>query len=240
MCSENQLPRTIMARIARLTFADHQHHIIQRGNDKQLIFREEGDYHYFIKLLLESSKRHQVAIHCYVLMSNHIHLLATPSTDDGLSHMMQWIGRQYVPYFNRRYDRVGTLWQGRFKSVVLDSEQYFMVCSRYIELNPVRAGMAATPADYVWSSYLHHIGAKIDPLVTDHPLYWSLGNTPFQREGAYRELVEQALTPKEIAEFRVACMKGWPVGSPQFKEQLEKLAQCRVAPLKKGRPSLPE
>jgi len=227
-----------MARLARLTFAQHQHHIIQRGNDKQLIFRDADDYRFFISLLLQGAKKFEVAIHAYVLMSNHFHLMATPSTDTGLGSMMQWVGRYYVPYYNRRYERTGTLWQGRFKSIVLDSEQYFMLCSRYIELNPVRAGMVMSPADYVWSSYLHNVGAKLDPLVTDHPLYWRLGNTPFQREVAYRELVDQSLSAKEIAHFRDACKKGWPLGSTQFKERLEKQSESRIAPLRKGRPRL--
>ena len=227
-----------MARLARITFAQHQHHIIQRGHDKQPVFRDADDFSFFYSLLLQGTKRFGVVIHSYVLMSNHFHLLATPSTDDGLGLMMQWIGRYYVPYFNRRYARVGTLWQGRFKSIVLDSEQYFMLCSRYIELNPVRAGMVMEPANYPWSSYLHHVGAKLDPLVTDHPLYWSLGNTPFQREVAYRELVDQSLSAREITLFRDACKKGWPLGSPQFKTLLEKQASIRSAPLKKGRPRL--
>ncbi|PRC94021.1 transposase [Solimicrobium silvestre] len=227
-----------MARLPRLTIANHQHHIIQRGNDNRLIFCDADDVALFRQLLLEAAKKFDVAIHAYVFMPNHFHLLATPQTDDGLGRMMQWLGRHYVPYFNRRYERSGTLWQGRFKSLLIDSAAYFMLCSRYIESNPVRAGLVSAPADYVDSSYLHHIGALVDPLISDHPLYWNLGNTPFQREAVYKELLEQALTLKEIEEITKACLKGWPLGSSHFKEQLEKQASRRINPLKRGRPRL--
>ena len=215
----------------------HQpHHVIQRGNDRQLIFRDASDYGLFLGWLRESAKQFHVAIHAYVLMSNHLHLLASPSDQIGLGRMMQWLGRQYVPYFNHKYQRTGTLWQGRYKTAVIDSERYFLTCSRYIELNPVRAGMVPSPIDYAWSSYQHHIGARTDPLITDHPLYWALGNTPFEREAAYKALAEQALTFDELDKMRKSAIKGWAIGSDAFKAQLEKHAARRVTPGKRGRP----
>ncbi len=227
-----------MARLPRLTVANHQHHILQRGNDKRAIFVDADDFALFRSLLSEASKKFDVAIHAYVLMPDHFHLLVTPNSNEGIGKMMQWIGRHYVPYFNQRYARTGTLWQGRFKSLIIDSAHYFMLCSRYIESNPVRNKLVDSPADYVESSYLHHSGALIDPLITDHPLYWNLGNTPFQREAVYRELMEQALTPTEVHLFTKASLNGWPLGTEQFKQQLEKHANRRIVPLKRGRPRL--
>lgn len=225
-----------MARLPRLIIPDQPHHVIQRGNDRQAIFRDASDYGIFLGWLRESSKQFNVAIHAYVLMSNHLHLLASPSDLIGLGRMMQWVGRHYVPYFNHKYQRSGTLWQGRYKTAVIDSERYFLTCSRYIELNPVRAGMVSGPADYQWSSYLHHIGTRTDALVTDHPLYWALGNTPFEREAAYKSLAEQALTSEELDKMRKSAGQGWALGSEEFKSQLEKHAARRVSPGKAGRP----
>lgn len=225
-----------MARLPRLVAAHQPHHVIQRGNDRQLIFRDEADYQAFLKWLREAAKQFHVAIHAYVLMPNHVHLLATPLDSIGLGRMMQWIGRYYVPYFNLKYERVGTLWQGRYKATVIDSERYFMSCSRYIELNPVRAGIVLLPEEYPWSSYAHHVGVKPDPLITDHALYWALANTPFGREAAYRSLAEQGLTSAEVVEISSATLKGWALGSDKFKARLEKEVNRRVQPGKRGRP----
>jgi putative transposase len=225
-----------MARLPRLVIPHQPHHVIQRGNDRQLIFRDTDDYIIFLNWLREGAKQFKVAIHAYVLLSNHVHLLASPSDVTGLGRMMQWIGRYYVPYFNRKYKRVGTLWQGRYKATVIESERYFMTCSRYIELNPVRAGMVSNPTDYPWSSYAHHTGMKADPIITDHPLYWALGNTPFEREAAYEDLTEQVLTLEEIAMINDATLKGWVLGSEKFQIALEKKTKVRVRPAKKGRP----
>lgn len=226
-----------MARLPRLVIPHQPQHIIQRGNDRQLVFRDVSDYAIFLNWLREAARQFKVAIHAYVLMPNHFHLLATPSDETGLARMMQWVGRYYVPYFNRKYERVGTLWQGRFKASLIDSEQYFMTCSRYIELNPVRAGMVARPEDYPWSSYAHHIGITHDPLIVDHNLYWALGNTPFDREAAYKDLVDQALSVAEVDEVTAATLKGWALGSEKFKASLEKQASRRVGPVKRGRPT---
>jgi putative transposase len=225
-----------MARLARLVIPHQPHHIIQRGNDCQLIFRDADDHAAFLRWLREAAKLFKVAIHAYVLMSNHLHLLASPADSVGLARMMQWVGRYYVPYFNNKYQRTGTLWQGRYKATVIDSERYFMICSRYIELNPVRAGIVDHPADYPWSSYAHHIGTKSDPLINDHALYWALGNTPFDREVAYKHLTEQGLAPEEVDTINSATLKGWALGSEKFKLQLEKLSSRRVRPAKRGRP----
>src|SRR5471032_331484 len=158
----------IMARLPRLIIPSQPHHVIQRGNNDQLIFQDSEDYLAFLGWLRSAAKTYKVAVHAYVLLPNHLHLLVSPSDEAGLGQMMQWIGRYYVPYFNQKYGRSGTLWQGRYKATVLDAELYLLLCSHYIEQNPVRSGLAATPADFPWSSYLHHIGAKQDALMTDH------------------------------------------------------------------------
>jgi putative transposase len=229
-----------MARLPRLIVPNQPHHVIQRGTDGTLIFRDDADYRIFLRHLRDASKAYSVAIHAYVLMSNHVHLLASPSDVEGLAKMMQWIGRQYVPYFNRRYQRTGTLWQGRYRTSVIDTEHYFMVCSRYIELNPVRAALCVRPEDHLWSSYRHHIGLQHDSLITEHGLYWSLGNTPFEREAAYRGLVEQGLHEREIVELQDVMNRGWALGTTVFKENLEKQTNRRVAPGKRGRPKKTE
>lgn len=225
-----------MARLPRLVIPNQPHHVMQRGNDRQLIFRDANDFRAFLDWLREAAKQFKVSIHAYALMSNHLHLLVSPTDQEGLGRMMQWIGRHYVPYFNRKYARAGTLWQGRYKATVIDSEPYFMTCSRYIELNPVSAGLAATPDEYPWTSYAHHVGAKLDPLITDHPLYWALGNTPFEREAAYKALIEQALTSEEALMLEATIRKGGVLGSEQFKVKLERQANRRVRAAKRGRP----
>ena len=225
-----------MARLPRLVIPAQPHHVIQRGNDRQLIFRDADDYQAFLGWLREGAKTFGVAIHAYVLMPNHVHLLASPSAHESLARLMQWIGRYYVPYFNHKYERFGTLWQGRYKTSLVDSERYFMMCSRYIELNPVRAKLAGTPLDYPWSSYAHHAGVKADPLITEHALYWALGNTPFQREAAYIDLAQQALSPDEMRTINHAVLKGWPLGSDAFKANLQQKEQRQVLPAKRGRP----
>lgn len=225
-----------MARLPRLVVPHQPHHVIQRGIDRQAIFRDDEDYRAFLKWLREAARQFKLALHAYVLMPNHVHLLVSPADAAGLGKMMQWIGRYYVPYFNHKYQRVGTLWQGRYRTSVIDSERYFMTCSRYIECNPVRAGLVGDPAHYPWSSYTHHIGVAADPYITEHPLYWSLGNTPFEREAAYKALVEQALTREEVQALQDAAYTGWALGSEQFKASLERQVQRRVQPGKRGRP----
>lgn len=226
-----------MARLPRLVVPNQPHHVIQSGADKQRIFRDPDDYTRFLGWLREAAKQFRVAIHAYVLMPTHLHLLLSPSDDGGLGRMMQWVGRHYVPYFNAKYHRTGTLWQGRYKATVIESEQYFLLCSRYIELNPVRVGLVASAADYSWSSLAHHLGSRSDPLITDHPVFWALGNTPFDREAAYRALLEQGVNEQEIAALTEATLKGWPLGSEKFKALLAKQTNRRTTPAKRGRPA---
>ena len=204
-----------MARLPRLTLPGFTHHVIQRGNNRQAIFATGADYQMMLALLEENSRKFGVAIHAYVLMSNHFHLLVTPQTQEGLPQMMQAIGRRYVRYFNDAQHRSGTLWEGRYKSALIQSERYLLACMVYIDLNPVRAGLAATPADYPWSSHAHYAGLRIDKLITPHALMWELGNTPFAREAAYADLVQAGVNPAQQAALTDSTLRGRPCKTPE-------------------------
>ncbi|MBC3918446.1 transposase [Undibacterium sp. CY18W] len=225
-----------MARLARLVIPHQQHHVIQRGNAGAMVFIDAEDYAAFLDWLKQAASLFDVAIHAYALLPDHLHLLLTPGDETGLGKMMQWLGRHYVPYFNRKYQRTGTLWQGRYRATVIESAVYFIPCSIYIESNPQRAGLVTDLLDYTWSSYRHHIGLHIDPLITDHSTYWALGNTPFQREAAYRENMEHGLSGQQIMEITQATSKAWMLGSSRFKIEMSKLTERRVEPIKRGRP----
>jgi len=225
-----------MARQPRLVLPDQPHHVLQRGNDNQPIFRDDDDHRRFLEFLRESAKFYRVAIHAYVLMPNHVHLLATPSDEDGLAAMMQKVGRLYVPWFNNKYGRSGTLFQGRFRTSVIDASAYFLACVRYIELNPLRNQLTFDPLAYPWSSYAHHAGVRPDPLITDHAKYWELGNTPFQREAAYIELAQQGISGQELDAINAAVLKGAPLGSHAFMLELERKTKRQILPAKRGRP----
>ena len=225
-----------MARQPRLVIAHQPHHLIQRGNNRQPIFMETADYQAYLNWLREGCKRFGVAIHAYVLMSNHVHLLASPQDADSLAKLMQWLGRVYVPWFNRKYGRTGSLWEGRFRTSVVDSEAYLLICSRYIELNPVRAGLVNQPQDYPWSSYMHHVGLKIDPFITEHALFWALGNTPSERDAAYKALFEQALSQTDLALIGQGVHKGRVTGQKVYQEKLAKTLDRPIIPNRRGRP----
>lgn len=225
-----------MARLPRLTLPGYPHHVIQRGNNRQPIFASSADYQTLLDLLDENAKKFGVAIHAYVLMSNHFHLLVTPQTVEGLPQMMQAVGRRYVRYFNDRQKRSGTLWEGRYKSTLIQSERYLLACMSYIDLNPVRAGLVAQARDYPWSSYGHYTGQRIDKLITPHPLFWELGNTPFAREAAYAELVRSGISPGQQAALTDSALRGWALGEPDFVADLQKRTQRRVTKSSAGRP----
>lgn len=226
-----------MARLPRLTVPGYPHHVIQRGNNRQTIFAGTGDYEAFIGLLGDNAVRFGVALHAYVLMGNHFHLLATPEAADSLPALMQAVGRRYVRWFNDAQGRTGTLWEGRYKSTLIQTERYLLACMAYIDLNPVRAGMVAEPSDYPWSSHVHYTGLRHDRLVTPHPLYWSLGNTPFAREAAYAELVRQGITAQQQDELTRSALKGWALGEADFVANLQKATPRRVSPSAAGRPA---
>lgn len=225
-----------MARLPRLTIAGYSHHVIQRGNDRQVIVRDDQDRQRLLDLWTEHAKTFKVTLHAWVIMDNHFHLLATPETKEGLPQMMQAVGRAYVRYFNVRHKRTGTLWEGRYRSNLIESERYLLACMVYIDLNPVRAGMIARPEDYRWSSYRHSIGQVGDKLVTPHALYWALGNTPFAREAAYAALVQTGLSEQQRMELTKTALSGWALGSDAFVRELGQGTARRLRPGKAGRP----
>lgn len=227
-----------MARLPRLTVPGYPHHIIQRGNNRQAIFSGPADYELLLSLIDEHARKQQVAIHAYVLMGNHFHLLATPETAEGIPQMTQAVGRRYVRTYNLRHARTGTLWEGRYKSTLIQAERYLLACMVYIDLNPVRAGMVADPANYPWSSYQHYSGRKVDKLITPHPLYWELGNTPFAREQAYTELVRTGISDQQKRALTDSALRGWALGEPDYVADLQRRTERRVVPAKAGRPPL--
>ena len=228
-----------MARLPRLTIPGYPHHLIQRGNNRQAIFAGQADYETLLDLLHESARQHQVALHAYVLMSNHFHLLATPTTQEAIPQMMQSVGRRYVRHFNQRQARTGTLWEGRYKSTLIQAERYLLACMAYIDLNPVRAGLVADPADYAWSSHGHYLGRRADRLITPHPLFWEMGNTPFAREAAYGELVRAGVSPELQRSLTDSALRGWALGEPDYVADLQRRTQRRVARARAGRPPNP-
>lgn len=225
-----------MARLPRLTVAGYPHHIILRGNNRQPIFRDADDYQRMLRYLRDFSIENKVAVHAYVLMTNHLHLLLTPETNEGVPLMMQALGRRYVRYFNDRHSRTGTLWEGRYRSSLIEAERYLLACMVYIDLNPVRAGMVAGPGDYAWSSYGHYAGLRPDLLVTPHPLFWQLGNTPFAREAAYAQLVNAGQTLQQQENLTRAAHSGMALGEGQFIADLQRRTTRRVVPGRVGRP----
>lgn len=225
-----------MARLPRLTLPGYPHHIIQRGNNRQAIFAAPADYETLLGMIDEFARKFGVAIHAYVLMSNHFHLLGTPQDEEGVPHLMQSLGRSYVRYFNAAQGRTGTLWEGRYKSTLIQAERHLLACMAYIDLNPVRAGIAADPAEYPWSSHRHYLGSRADKLVTPHPLHWELGNTPFARELAYAELVRAGIRPEQQRALTEATFRGWALGTPDYVADLQRRTQRRVAKANAGRP----
>jgi putative transposase len=225
-----------MARLPRLTVPGYPHHIIQRGNNRQAIFASNADYETLLAMLEEHSRQAGVAVHAYVLMSNHFHLLATPETVEAIPQMMQAVGRRYVRYFNQRQARTGTLWEGRYKSTLIQTERYLLACMAYIDLNPVRAGVAAGAGDYPWSSHAHYVGRRNDKLISPHPLYWELGNTPFSREAAYAELVQAGVSVEQQRALTDSALRGWALGEPHYVADLQKRTERRVSKTRAGRP----
>ncbi len=225
-----------MARMSRLAVAGHPHHLFQRGNDRSALFRDDADRERYLDCLREAAVAAKVALHAYVLMDDHVHLLATPAGAEGLSRMMQALGRNYVGWFNHRHQRSGTLWEGRFRSGLIEADTWLLRCMRYIELNPLRAGIAAEAGAFRWSSARHHLGQSTDALLTDHALFWSLGNTPFEREAAWRDFLGQAVSVAEAQQITASCLRGLALGSAGFLERMGAVAGRRLVPARRGRP----
>lgn len=223
-----------MARLPRLNLADVPQHVIQRGNNRQACFFSEQDYIVYLDKLKEYSQQHNVSVHSYVLMTNHVHLLLTPSKTNSVSLLMQSLGRYYVRYINQTYGRSGTLWEGRYRSTIVDSDNYLLTIYRYIELNPVRAKMVNHPAEYPWSSYRKNALGKQIELITPHELYLGLGKNNLERQKNYQLLFDKKIPDYTLQEIRDATNKAWVLGNKKFKQQIERETGRRTSYLKRG------
>ena len=225
-----------MPRLPRLDVGGVAQHVVQRGNDRQPCFFTDVDRGRYLLELLELSRRWGCAIHAYVLMTNHVHLLATPRERGSVGRLMQALGRRYVRYVNDHHCRTGTLWEGRYKACLVASDEHLLRCYRYIELNPVRAGMVATPGEYRWSSHAANAHGAADALVVPHELYLGLGRTPVERRAAYRELVAETIPAQETDAIRLNLQRQHAFGSRRFQAAIEAQLQRRAGPAKIGRP----
>lgn len=225
-----------MPRKPRLFVPGFPHHVIQRGNNRSACFFSNEDYQVYLDFLGDACERYGVALHAYVLMTNHSHLLMSPENADGISRVMQSLGRRYVQYINKKYIRSGTLWEGRHKSSLVDADSYLLACYRYIELNPVRAGMVDHPGDYPWSSYRVNACGASNSILTSHPVYQGLGSEPVKRQLKYQELVSSALNTQVLDSIRTAATFSMPLGSARFQKEIEQMLDRKLGYAKRGRP----
>lgn len=212
-------------------------HAVQRGHNRSAVFFEDFDYLEYLRRLKQAADEYGCSIHAYVLMSNHVHLLLTPARETSPGRMFQKLGRHYVQYVNSTYRRSGTLWEGRYKGNLIDSRGYLLACMRYIEMNPVRAGMVEHPAQYRWSSYAANALGESNAILSAHAEYLALGNTAASRRAAYRGLFEQPEDGDEQAHLRVALQSGTPLGNAAFRREIEALLQRKVGRMHRGRPT---
>jgi putative transposase len=225
-----------MARLPRLALAGAAHLVALYGHGAQPVFADEEDRRLFLAALRESALQHRVAVHAYVLLADHVHLLVTPATDGALGALMQGLGRRYGAAFNRRHGRRGTLWAGRFRTAVVQPGAPLLEAMLFIDHHAVRSGVVASAADPAWCSAGHHLGLRRDPLITESSAWWALGNTPFEREATYRRQLEEGLAPPRVAALADAGRKGWAIGDAAFLAGLAQQVERPVQPRPRGRP----
>jgi putative transposase len=223
-----------MARHPRLILPGVALHVVQRGNNRNACFRRDSDYLTYLALLRHLGRKYQCAVHAYCLMTNHVHLLVSPFDAGGCGLLMRDLGRCYVPYFNRSHERTGTLWEGRFRACLVESARYVLACYRYIELNPVRAGMVNSPDEHKWSSHAGNGGIRTDPLLTPHGDYLALGLEEQTRRVAYLDLFQQRLESGVLSAIREATHGGLPLASDGFKAAVLAPAGARIVCGKPG------
>ncbi len=211
-------------------------HLVQRGNNRQAVFYDDSDYRAYLGWLVEGAQRYGGAIHAYVLMTNHVRLLLTPRDRDSISRLLQYVGRRYVAYVNHRYGRTGTLWEGRFKASVIDASEYLLRCYRYIELNPVRAGMVDAVRGYRWSSNRANAQEAADPAVSAHEVYLGLGKDAQTRRAAYRQWFRGHVEEQHIDGIRACLQTGTPLGNDRFRGDLERALKVKVGQASRGHP----
>ena len=225
-----------MPRPIRLKIPGVPQHITQRGNNRQACFYTDEDYRLYLDLLDSACRVHDCCLHAYVLMTNHVHLLITPSEPESVSRVMQDLCRDFVRTINKSYRRTGTLWEGRFKSSLVDTSRYCLTCYRYIELNPVRAGMVRHPGDYPWSSYGYNALGKPDKPVTPHDCWLLLGEDDTARREAYRGLLRDTLDQLDVEHIPHCINTGLPTGNDRFRREIEKTLSIRLGQGQRGRP----
>jgi len=228
-----------MARLARLSLPAQLHHVVQRGHNGQNICLRDADYRTLRTLLHASAQQFHVAVHAFLLLPTHFHVLLTPPSASALPAFMQAVGRRYVRYFNDSNARSGTLWDGRYRASVLQAQTYLLSAMAYLDQHPVRDGLVAAAADYPWSSHRHYIGQTTDKGLTPHALFWELGNTPFAREAAYARLVQTPVGAQLVQAIDDATWSGWALGSPQYLAALQKSTTRRLREAPPGRPRRP-
>ena len=228
-----------MARLPRLTIAGAAHLVALYGHSGQAVFVDDEDRRRFLAALRESALQHQVAVHGHVLLDDHVHLLLTPSQAPALGALMQGLGRRYGAAFNRRHQRRGSLWAGRFRCAVVQQGEATVEALLFMESHAPRSGRVADAADYPWSSARHHLGLARDPLISESGSWWALGNTPFEREAAYRLLLDEGLSRQRAALLADACRKGWAWGDAAFLADLAQQTARPVQPRRRGRPARP-
>jgi len=225
-----------MARASRLLIDDFPLHIVQRGHNRERCFFGDADYRAYLQWLDEAATERDCSLHAYVLMTNHIHLLLTPRRAAAVPALLQSLGRRYVHYVNRKLGRSGTLWEGRYRSSVVQSDMYLLACHRYIELNPVRAGLASTPGDYRWSSYRANALGHVDRRLTPHATYQALGQDVETRCDAYRTLFEIAEPPMQLCDIRMALKQSQPLGNRSFEATIRQITGQARSTRPLGRP----
>ena len=224
-----------MPRRTRMYLAGLPYHLVQRGNNRAICFIEPENYQFYLELWQKAACRYGVAVHAYCLMTNHIHFLVTPEQESSISSTMKVVGSHYAQYINRKYKRTGTLWEGRHRSSLVQTEKYLLSCYRYIELNPVRAGMVERPEDYRWSSYkLNTCDDK--GWIVPHDEYLRLGDSPQTRQQAYRELFTCQITARHVQLIRKAAHYSLPVADPRFCQQIEERYGIQIGQMRPGRP----
>jgi putative transposase len=225
-----------MARKPRFNLKDHPQYIMQRGHNRLPCFFDEKDYGYFLDCLEKASRQYQCEVHAYCLLETEIHILATPRIQSGISQMMQSLGRRYVQYINHRYHRSGTLWEGRYKSSLIDSEGYLLTCYRYIESLAVDMGLAESVEKHEWSSYLNHAQGVESTLITEHSMFSQLGEDLENCQAQYRDLFQYEIDPGTKSHINDTLNLELVLGGDLFKSRIQNLVDRPVRPLKRGRP----
>jgi len=225
-----------MSRRPRIAAAGYPMHVTLRGINRAAVFFDDDDRRFFLECLRTAAEDESVAVHAYVLMTNHVHLLMTTAEDNGLSAVMKRVAQRFVQYANRTYDRTGSLFEGRFRSALIEAAPYLLACQRYIELNPVRASMVPAPGDYPWSSYAANALGRADPVVTQHALYRKLARAKADRYSAYRQLFDEALSTEMLQSLRESTNGGYVLGSTEFQRKIASIVGRRTWKGLPGRP----